>query len=176
VSQLETAHLTIFELGNGQWNIPGLRSILEDIFTNDRTLENLEVEHLFEKIGQKTMLLNALKIIAIGDTPRVLLSIEDITERKQFETERSHLLAQEQSARQSAETANRAKDDFLSNLSHELRNPLTAIIVWAQLLRAHQLEETRIDRGLEVIYRSAKTQSQLIEDMLDLSRITSGKL
>ncbi|MFM2305273.1 MAG: hypothetical protein RLZZ135_2686, partial [Cyanobacteriota bacterium] len=176
VSQLETANSTIFELGNGQWNIPGLRSILEDIVSNDRTLENLEVEHLFEKIGQKTMLLNALKIIAIGDTPRVLLSIEDITERKQFETERSHLLTQEQFARQSAETANRAKDDFLSNLSHELRNPLTAIIGWAQLLRAHKLEKTRIDRGLEIIYRSAKVQSQLIEDMLDLARITSGKL
>lgn len=176
VSELETAHSTIFELGNGQWNIPGLRSILEDIFTTDRTLENFEVEHSFEKIGQKTMLLNAVKIIATGNTNRILLSIEDISERKQFETERSHLLAQEQLARQSAETANRAKDDFLSNLSHELRNPLTAIIGWSQLLRAHQLEQSRIDRGLEVIYRSAKAQSQLIEDMLDLSRITNGKL
>ncbi len=176
VSQLETAHATIFELGNGQWNIPGLRSILEDIFTTDSILENLEVEHLFEHIGQKTMLLNAWKIIAVGDTPRILLSIEDITTRKQFETERSQLLAQEQLARQSAETANHAKDDFLSNLSHELRNPLTAIIGWAQLLRAHQLEQSKIDRGLEVIYRSAKAQSQLIEDILDLSRIASGKL
>ncbi len=184
VSELETAHFskgdatrtTIFELGNGQWNIPGLRSILEEMFTSDRSLHNFEVTHLFDRIGQKTMLLNAVKIIAAGDTNRILLSIEDITARKQFETERSHLLAQEQLARQSAETANRVKDEFLSNLSHELRNPLTAIIGWAQLLRAHQLEQTKIDRGLEVIYRSAKAQSQLIEDMLDLSRISSGKL
>jgi two-component system, chemotaxis family, CheB/CheR fusion protein len=176
VSQLETAKSTIFELGNGQWNIPGLRSILEDILTNDKILSNFEVEHIFEQIGQKTMLLNALKIIAAGDTPRILLSIEDITERKQFEAERTHLLTQEQSARKEAETANRAKDDFLSNLSHELRNPLTAIVGWAQLLRAHKLDAARIDRGLEVIYRSAKAQSQLIEDMLDLSRIASGKL
>ncbi len=176
VSELETARSTIFELGNGQWNIPGLRSILEDIFANNTILHNFEVEHLFEKIGQKTMLLNALKIIADGDTPRVLLSIEDITARKQFEAERTHLLAQEQLARQAAETANRAKDDFLSNLSHELRNPLTAIIGWAQLLQSHKLDPNRIDRGLDVIYRSAKAQSQLIEDMLDLSRIASGKL
>jgi two-component system, chemotaxis family, CheB/CheR fusion protein len=176
VSELETAQLTIFELGNGQWNIPGLRSILEEIFTTDRILQNFEVEHLFDRIGQKTMLLNAVKIIAAEDTNRILLSIEDITERKQFETERSHLLAQEQLARQESETANRAKDDFLSNLSHELRNPLTAIIGWAELLRTQQLEQSKIDRGLEVIYRSAKAQSQLIEDMLDLSRITSGKL
>jgi two-component system, chemotaxis family, CheB/CheR fusion protein len=177
VSQLETARATIFELGNGQWNIPGLRSILEDIFANNTILTNFEVEHLFEKIGQKTMLLNALKIIAIGDTPRVLLSIEDITQRRQFEAERSHLLAQEQLSRQAAETANRAKDDFLSNLSHELRNPLTAIIGWAQLIQSHKLvDPATIDRGLEVIYRSAKAQSQLIEDMLDLSRIASGKM
>jgi two-component system, chemotaxis family, CheB/CheR fusion protein len=176
VSQQETARSTIFELGNGQWNIPGLRSILEDMFTNDRILSNFEVEHLFDKIGQKTMLLNGWKIITAGDTPRILLSIADITERKQFESERSHLLTQEQSARQEAETANRAKDDFLSNLSHELRNPLTAIIGWAQLIQSHKLDETRIERGLDVIYRSAKAQSQLIEDMLDLSRIASGKL
>jgi two-component system, chemotaxis family, CheB/CheR fusion protein len=176
VSQLETAHSTIFELGNGQWNIPGLRSRLEDILAHDTILSNFEVEHSFDQIGQKTMLLNALKIIAIGDTQRILLSIEDITERKQFEAERAHLLTQEQLARNQADTANRAKDDFLSNLSHELRNPLTAIIGWAQLLRAHKLEQTKTDRGLEVIYRSAKAQSQLIEDMLDLSRITSGKL
>jgi two-component system, chemotaxis family, CheB/CheR fusion protein len=176
VSQLETAHAKIFELGNGQWNIPGLRSILEDIFANNTILTNFKVEHLFEKIGQKTMLLNALKIIAIGDTPRVLLSIEDITDRQQFETERTHLLALAQSALQAAETANHAKDDFLSNLSHELRNPLTAIIGWAQLIQSHKIDADRIDRGLEVIYRSAKAQSQLIEDMLDLSRIASGKL
>jgi two-component system, chemotaxis family, CheB/CheR fusion protein len=176
VSQTETANSTIFELGNGQWNIPGLRSILEDILASNTILTNLEVEHSFEKIGQKTMLLNALKIIAVGDTPRILLSIEDITDRQQFEAERAHLLTLEQLARQAAETANRAKDDFLSNLSHELRNPLTAIIGWAQLLQSHKLDPTRIERGLEVIYRSAKAQSQLIEDMLDLSRIASGKL
>jgi two-component system, chemotaxis family, CheB/CheR fusion protein len=176
VSQLETANSTIFELGNGQWNIPGLRSILEDIVANNTILTNLEVEHLFEKIGQKTMLLNALKIIAVGDTPRILLSIEDITVAKQFATERAHLLTLEQSARQAAETANHAKDDFLSNLSHELRNPLTAIIGWAQLIQSHKIDPARIEHGLGVIYRSAKAQSQLIEDMLDLSRIASGKL
>jgi chemotaxis methyl-accepting protein methylase/signal transduction histidine kinase/ActR/RegA family two-component response regulator len=81
-----------------------------------------------------------------------------------------------EAACQAAETANRAKDDFLSNLSHELRNPLTAIIGWAQLIQSHKIDAGKIDRGLEVIYRSAKAQSQLIEDMLDLARIASGKL
>jgi two-component system, chemotaxis family, CheB/CheR fusion protein len=176
VSQAETTRSTVFELGNGQWNIPGLRSILESMFTNDTSLQKFEVEHLFDKIGQKTMLINGWKIITAEDTHRILLSIEDITERKQFESERAHLLTQEQLARQEAENANRAKDDFLSNLSHELRNPLTAIVGWAQLLQSRQLDEHKIEHGLEIIYRSAKAQSQLIEDMLDLSRIASGKL
>ncbi len=122
------------------------------------------------------MRITGWKIIEGGDTPRILLSIEDITQQKQFEAERAHLLSQEQIARQEAETANRAKDDFLSNLSHELRNPLTAIIGWAQPIQSHKLDSAQIDRGLEVIYHSAQAQSQLIEDMLDLSRIASGKL
>ncbi len=176
VSQQETAKSLLFDLSNGQWNIPGLRPLLEDIFANDTILQNFEVEQQFEQIGHKIMLLNALKIISTENTPRILLSIEDITERKQFEAERSSLLAQEQSARQEAETANRAKDDFLSNLSHELRNPLTAVIGWAQFLRTHKSNEATVTRALEVIYRSAKAQSQLIEDMLDLSRIATGKL
>jgi two-component system, chemotaxis family, CheB/CheR fusion protein len=176
VTQQETVRSLLFELGNGQWDISELRSLLEDVLTNDTILQNFEVEHRFEQIGQKIMLLNALKIIPNTDTQRILLSIEDITERKQFEAEKSHLLAQAQLARHEAEAANLAKDEFLSNLSHELRNPLTAVIGWAQFLCAHQSEATTVTRGLEIIYRSAKAQSQLIEDMLDVSRIVSGKL
>ncbi|MBW4662387.1 MAG: PAS domain-containing protein [Drouetiella hepatica Uher 2000/2452] len=176
VSPPETAQAILFDLGNGQWNIPGLRSRLEAVLSHDTVLQNFEVEHRFEQIGQKTMLLNALKLLEAEEAPRLLLSIEDITARKQFETERSQLLTQEQSARQEAETANRAKDEFLSNLSHELRNPLNTMLGWAQILRRGQLDETVVSRALETIERSAKAQSQLIEDMLDLSRITSGKL
>jgi Osmosensitive K+ channel histidine kinase len=106
----------------------------------------------------------------------ILLSIEDITDRKQFETQRSQLLEQEQSARQQAEKANRAKDEFLANLSHELRNPLTPILAWSQMLRSGKLKEAETNRALEVIERSARAQAQLIEDLLDISRITNGKL
>jgi len=176
VSRPETAQSLIFDLGNGQWNIPQLRSLLQDIFADETALHNFEVEHQFERIGQKTMLLNARKIILDGESQRILLSIEDITERKQFETDRFQLLTQEQSARQQAEVANRAKDEFLSNLSHELRNPLNTILGWAQILRRRQLDKAGVARALEMIERSAKAQSQLIEDMLDISRITSGKL
>ncbi|QFS46167.1 chemotaxis protein CheB [Nostoc sphaeroides] len=176
VSPSETAQSLIFELGNGQWNLPGLRSLLEDILANDTTIQNLEVEHRFEQIGQKTMLLNGWKIIQQGEAQMILLAIQDISDRKQFELERSKLLAQEQSARQQAEIANRAKDEFLSNLSHELRNPLNTILGWAQLFRTRNLNSSAVIRAWEVIERSARVQAQLIDDMLDISRITSGKL
>jgi two-component system CheB/CheR fusion protein len=122
------------------------------------------------------MVLNGWKIIQDGDAQQMLLSIEDISDRKQFEAERSQLLAQEQSARQQAEAANRAKDEFLSNLSHELRNPLSIILSWAQLLRDRPLDDIMARRALNTIERSARAQAQLIEDLLDVSRITSGKL
>ena len=176
VSSSETANISLFELGNGQWDIPQLRWILEDILVSDVQLENFELEHLFEHIGPKTMLLNACKLEREDRTLMILLSIEDITDRKQFETLRSLLLQHEQLARQQAEIANRAKDEFLANLSHELRNPLTPILGWSQLLRSGKLKEADIIRALEVIERSARAQSQLIEDILDISRITSGKL
>lgn len=177
VSPSETTQSLLFDLGNGQWNIPGLQSLLEDVLANNVSIQNYEVEHNFEQVGRKVMLLNAWKIIRDPQVSvRILLSIEDITERRQFEAERSQLLSQEQAARQEAEAANRAKDEFLSNLSHELRNPLNAILGWVQLLRNRQLDEATATRALEVIERSARTQSQLIDDLLDLSRITSGKL
>ncbi|MEH1963787.1 MAG: chemotaxis protein CheB [Nostoc sp.] len=176
VSPSETAQSLIFELGNGQWNLPGLRSLLEDILANNTSINNWEVEHSFERIGEKTMLLNGWKIIQQGEAQMILLAIEDISDRKQFELERSKLLAQEQSARQEAESANQAKNEFLSNLSHELRNPLNTILGWAQLFRTRNLDSSAVIRAWEVVEQSAKVQAKLIDDMLDISRITSGKL
>ncbi len=176
VSSPETAQCSLFELGNGQWNIPQLRSILEDILVSDVELVNFELDHVFEQIGQKIMLLNACKLERENKALMILLSIEDITDRKQFEAQRSQLLQQEKSARQQAEITNRAKDEFLANLSHELRNPLTPILAWAQMLRSENLDEKTVDRALKTIERCAMAQSQLIEDMLDVARITSGKL
>lgn len=102
-------------------------------------------------------------------------TLEDITERKQAEAEHIKLI-REQTAREEAETANRLKDEFLATLSHELRTPLTSILGWARLLRQKKLDEKAIDRALETIERNASLQAQLIEDILDVSRIIRGKL
>ncbi|HYD47435.1 MAG TPA: hybrid sensor histidine kinase/response regulator, partial [Terriglobales bacterium] len=85
-------------------------------------------------------------------------------------------LAREQEARTAAESINRIKDEFLATLSHELRSPLGAILTWATLLRTGELEPERIERAYEAIERNARQQMKLIADLLEVSRIISGKL
>lgn len=172
----ETEEQLVYEIGNGQWNIPPLRSLLEEILPYQNQFQGLEIEHNFEQIGHKVMRLNARKMTLTDDREMILLVIEDITQQKQLETERNRLLTQEQSARNAAEAANRAKDEFLSILSHELRNPLNSMLGWANLLRKKQFEQATVDVGLAAIERSAQAQAHLITDLLDISRISSGRL
>ncbi|MEH2214004.1 hybrid sensor histidine kinase/response regulator [Nostoc sp.] len=100
----------------------------------------------------------------------------DIHEQKQILEERAHLLELEQLARAKAETANRIKDEFLAVLSHELRTPLNAILGWSKLLQTRRLDQTKTSEALATIERNATLQVQLIEDLLDISRILQGKL
>jgi PAS domain S-box-containing protein len=120
---------------------------------------------------------------AAGQANRFVGVIEDISQRKQAEEalvraaeERRMLLESERHARAGAERANRMKDEFLATLSHELRTPLSAILGWAHLLRSRTPSEAEMRKGLEIIERNARMQTQLIEDLLDMSRITSGKI
>jgi signal transduction histidine kinase len=107
---------------------------------------------------------------------RLVQSLRYATERQQLQRERDQLLVREQHARQEAERANTAKDQFLATLSHELRTPLNSIMGWASILRHQQLDADRVVHGLAVIERNARAQAQLINDLLDVSRIVSGKL
>jgi signal transduction histidine kinase len=92
------------------------------------------------------------------------------------EADRRELLHKEQEAREAAQAANRAKDEFLATLSHELRTPLNAILGWAKLLGSGHLDATAASKAVEIIERNAAVQVQLIEDLLDISRIITGKL
>ncbi|MEH2192439.1 MAG: response regulator [Nostoc sp.] len=102
-------------------------------------------------------------------------TLEDITERKQAEEVRAQVI-REQTARQEAEAANRMKDEFLAVLSHELRTPLTSMLGWSKILRSKKLDDKATSRALEAIERNAISQMQLIEDILDVSRIIRGQL
>lgn len=118
-----------------------------------------------------------------GEVIGTLTIIDDVTERvtREFQLQaqleaRSELLANEKAARQDAEAANRLKDEFLATISHELRTPLTAIVGWSTLLRSGQLDPATTTRAIETIYRNAHSQTQLISDLLDVSRIISNKM
>lgn len=102
--------------------------------------------------------------------------LQDLTDRKRAEEEREQLLLREQAARSEAEAANRSKDEFLAIVSHELRTPMTAIVGWAGMLEAGKLDELRAAIAVETIARNANLQMQLIDDLLDISRIVRGEL
>ncbi|MBD0372762.1 MAG: response regulator [Pyrinomonadaceae bacterium] len=90
--------------------------------------------------------------------------------------EREQLLVREQTARAEAESANRLKDEFLATVSHELRTPLTAILGWSHMLRHRRMDEAATARAIQTIERNAKAQAQLVEDILDVSRVITGTL
>jgi signal transduction histidine kinase/ActR/RegA family two-component response regulator len=102
--------------------------------------------------------------------------IEDVTERVDREDKLVRLLGSEKAARADAEAANRAKDEFLATVSHELRTPLNSILGWVQILRNQPLDTVGLEHGLEAIERNARAQTSLIGDILDASRIITGKL
>ena len=100
----------------------------------------------------------------------------DITEQKLMEVERARMAERERAALRSAEEANRLKDDFLAMVSHELRNPLNSIVGWAGLLRSGKLNEQTTQRAVEAIFKASQAQDKIIGDLLDISRIVTGRL
>jgi PAS domain S-box-containing protein len=118
-----------------------------------------------------------------GEVLGVVLVCRDVTAKRQAESERlaaaaerDRLLESERAARGDAERANRVKDDFVAMVSHELRTPLNAIVGWTDFLLNTRPEANTLQHGLEIVARNARVQTQLISDLLDISRIVSGKL
>jgi signal transduction histidine kinase/CheY-like chemotaxis protein len=171
VSAEETENRLIYELGNGQWDIPALRTLLEDIIPASTVFNDFELEHDFPTIGRRVMLLNARRLQAGHHGELLVLGLEDVTERRRAEEEVAK-------AREAAENANRTKSLFLANMSHELRTPLNAILGYSEML-----QEESVDRGLddftadlEKIGSAGKHLLALINDILDLSKIEAGKM
>jgi PAS domain S-box-containing protein len=126
--------------------------------------------------GREVIVESRQQLIESRGKRLVLETNRDATERKRAEEEREQLLARERVLRVEAEATNRLKDEFLATVSHELRTPLTAILGWAAILRTGELDEPAFARAVETIERNARAQAQLVEDLLDVSRIISGKI
>ncbi len=128
------------------------------------------------KKGREFPIQVGLNPLQTKDGLLVTCVVQDMTKTKAAEEERERLRLLEKKAREEAEKANRIKNEFLATLSHELRTPLTSILSWAQLIQRRQFDSEKLKHGIEMIEKSAKIQGQLIDDMLDVVRIQSGKL
>lgn len=170
VSPEATEGRFIHDLGNGQWNLPELRAQLEQVLPGKTELQDFEVTHVFERIGRRIMLLNARPLAQpAANEPLIVLSIRDITEHRALEEsliERAALLAQ----------ADRSKDEFLAMLAHELRNPLAPLRNAAEILRAEDASPEERAQVVEMLGRQIGNMSRMIDDLLDVSRITEGKI
>ena len=171
VTAEETEHQLIYELGNGQWDIPDLRRLLEDVIPASSVFNDFELEHSFPIIGRRVMLLNARKLRAGTHSAIIVLAMEDVTDRRRAE----EAVAK---AKEASELANRTKSMFLANMSHELRTPLNAIVGYAEMLQEEAIEQNlpSFAADLEKINTSGRHLLALINDILDLSKIEAGKM
>lgn len=162
------------------------------VFPVETTHEELEILRRVRR-GERVEIFDALRRHKDGSLFHVSLSISpildatgrvvgvskiarDITERKRTEAEREALLQSERAARTEAEHAARVRDEFIAVVSHELRTPLNGILGWAHYLKHAKVDASTLGEGIAAIERGARAQAQLVEDLLDMNRITTGRL
>jgi two-component system CheB/CheR fusion protein len=149
----------------GQLYTPELRRLLHEVIHRNDSFEDFEVARDFARIGPKTLLLNARRLVQeSGESLLILLTIRDITEHKALQDRIQELVA-----------ADRMKNELLALLAHELRNPLAPLRNAVQLLEMPGIDRSTLDQAREMMSRQIKNMSRLIEDLLDVSRITQGK-
>jgi two-component system CheB/CheR fusion protein len=174
-----TGRRRLSDLGGGEWDRPELSNALTEVLLHDTRIEDFEVEADFPTIGHHTMSLDARRLPAErGTAGRILVAIEDRTELKRAERAREALLALEHEAREQAEAADHLKDEFVATVSHELRGPLTVISGWMNILlgAGQSPDKAMLARALAAIGRGVTAQGRLISDLLDQSRLASGKV
>ncbi len=163
VSKEQTENCLVYDLGNGQWDIPALRKLLHELLSRSQSVHDFEVEHCFPTLGRKTMLLNARPFPPDSKNPElILLAVEDVSDV------RAH--AEELAA------ANCRKDEFLAMLGHELRNPLAPILNAVQLLRLQRGQFERQQQACAIIERQVGQLVHLVDDLLEVSRISTGRI
>jgi len=164
VAPRDTEGQLLYELGNRQWDIPALRTLLSAILQRNASFEDFEVRHDFASIGPKIMLLNARRIDLHGDAESqlILLSIEDCTERVH--------------ATEALNEADRRKNEFLATLAHELRNPLAPIRNALQIMQLGDGTGPARPAVAAMMERQVDQMVRLVDDLVDVSRISRGRI
>ncbi|TVP44634.1 MAG: response regulator, partial [Gemmatimonadales bacterium] len=168
VSPEDTEDTPLFDLGDGQWDIPELRKLLEEVVERNELIEDYEVDHTFPNLGRRIMLLNARPFPPESSTPdSILLAIQDVTpQRESALRERADELAE----------IDRRKNQFLATLAHELRNPLAPIRSGLEVIRLSGSGGEVVRRTSEMMERQVGQMSRLVDDLLDISRINRGEI
>jgi two-component system, chemotaxis family, CheB/CheR fusion protein len=175
VSPLDVSGKALFEICGGVLDLPALRAALTATVEHDTPFHGLEVELQIDG-AIRTLSTSANSTRGPAGERLVIVALQDVSERKRGEVERARLLLDTQEAKTEAERANAAKDLFLAVLSHELRTPLSTMLIQTQRLLRNDLPRPKLDLAIQTIERALKMQAQLIDDLLDVARIASGKL
>jgi len=168
-AKTETEGHLFFELEEGQWNVAGLRLLLENVVADHQPINDFEVAQTFAKLGHRFIVLNARRFISTNSFPDlILLAMEDVTDRRQLERAKlqGEILADQ----------HRRKDEFLAMLSHELRNPLAPIQNAVHILRLKNDDDPIQQQARMIIERQVGQMTALVNDLLEVSRITTGRI
>jgi PAS domain S-box-containing protein len=169
VTASETEGQLIYELGNGQWDIPRLRVLLEEIIPQNTVFNDFEVEHIFPAIGRRVMLLNARKVWREGNrTENVLLAIEDITARKQAENKLALAHAQLEQWAAELTRSNEDLERFALVAAHDLKSPLSTITMFTEMLAKLKgdIGDATAQQYLDFVIQAGKRLGALISDLL----------
>jgi signal transduction histidine kinase len=172
-----TAADTMMRRGRGKEQMDAIRAVIETLRSDEQA--RLRAATATSAASRRTAFTTAAFASTVALVVVLLcvgLMRRDLVQRTRVAEERAELLRREQEARRQAELANKLKDDFLATLSHELRNPLHAVVGWLQILRLRGTEEPLRERAIDTIERNARALQRMIEDLLDASRASRGKL
>ncbi|WP_017653997.1 CHASE3 domain-containing protein [Fortiea contorta] len=180
-SNQQEAALQVVRGGEGKQLMDKIRQLVWEMKSQESSLLTQSSAAAQDKAQKTTLVIILGNLLALGLVTLAIFTLHRDATKRRYAEEQLQLLNEDLEQRVSdrtaeLETINRVKDEFLSVLSHELRTPLNAILGWAKLLRSGRLDDAKAEQGLEVIERNARSQAQLIEDLLDISRIITGKL